>query len=114
LVLAVTAGFLARETKGLLIGEQASRLLESEVLRLAAANPSVHSANGVTTVHLAPDQVAVMLSAEFHDQATAPDIERAVEKLEQSLKAAFPQIVALFVKPQTAAVWKARASKLRP
>jgi cation diffusion facilitator family transporter len=105
-VLALTAALLARETKGLLIGEQASPGLERDVLRLAASLPTVHRANGVITVHLAPDQVAVMLSAEFEDRATAPEIERAVERLERDLKAAFPQITALFVKPQTDAAWK--------
>lgn len=111
LVLALTAAVLARETKGLLIGEQASSGLEEAVLRLAAALPTVHRANGVITVHLAPDQVAVMLSAEFHDRSTAPEIEAAVVQLERDLKTHFPQITALFVKPQTAAAWSAQSSR---
>lgn len=107
LVLAATAAFLARETKALLIGERASSRLERGILALVARAPEVHRANGVITVHLAPEQVLVALSAEFQDDLTAPEIERGVETLERRLRAAYPQIVALFVKPQTAARWVA-------
>jgi cation diffusion facilitator family transporter len=110
LVLAATAAFLARETKALLIGERAASRLERGILALVARAPEVHRANGVITVHLAPEQVLVALSAEFHDRLTAPEIERGVETLEQRLRAAYPQIVALFVKPQTAARWAAGRS----
>ncbi len=108
LVLAVTAAFLARETKALLIGEKASPALERAILKIATAAPEVQRANGVLTVHLAPDQVMVALSAEFEDRMTAPEIESGVEAIEARLRVAHPQIVSLFIKPQTAAGWAAR------
>jgi hypothetical protein len=43
-----------------------------------------------------------MLSLEFADSMGAPDIEEAVIRLENSVRAANPEIVAMFVKPQTA------------
>lgn len=112
LVLAATAAFLARETKALLIGEKASAALEQRVLALAAALPQVERANGVVTVHLAPDQVVVALSAEFKDGARAPDIEAAVERLEGQLAESLPQVTVLFVRPQTAAAWQAGLARL--
>ena len=112
LILAITAGFLARETKGLLIGEQASPKLEAAILTIAAADPAVQRANGVITVHLGPDQVVAALSAEFEDGMTAPQIEACVERIEARIKSEHSEITTLFVKPQTAQTWRGRQRRL--
>jgi cation diffusion facilitator family transporter len=100
-VLAATAALLARESKSLLIGEQADGKLNDSLLRIAASQDGVVSANGVMTVQLAPDQVVVNLSLEFADELRAPDIERVVLEIEKSVCKAHPEIVAVFIKPQT-------------
>jgi cation diffusion facilitator family transporter len=112
LLLALTAIFLARETKSLLIGEPASARLQKSVLELVAKDPAIQRANGVLTVHLAPDQIVVALSAEFKDQMRTPEIEASVERIEASLAAAHPEIRALFIKPQTAEKWLSRRQRL--
>ena len=78
LLLAMVAMILARETKGLLIGEAASPELQAAILRIAADDPIVDRANGVITVHLGPEQIVANLSVEFVDSASAPEIELAV------------------------------------
>jgi cation diffusion facilitator family transporter len=100
-VLAATAVLLARESKSLLIGEQADAKLNESLLRIAAQQPGVVHANGVMTVQLAPDQVVVNLSLEFADELRAPDIERVVLEIENSVCSAHSEIVAVFIKPQT-------------
>jgi cation diffusion facilitator family transporter len=105
-LLAVTAVILARESKGLLIGERADPELESAILRLAAEDPAILHANGVVTVHLAPDQIVATLSAEFRDNARADEIEACVERLEQRLAEHNREITVLFVKPQSAERWR--------
>jgi cation diffusion facilitator family transporter len=105
-LLAVTAAFLARESKGLLIGERASPALERAILAMANDDPAILRANGVVTVHLAPEQVVAALSAEFNDNARADDIEACVERLERRLTEERREITVLFVKPQTAKRWK--------
>src|SRR5665213_1856479 len=100
-VLAATAMLLARESKSLLIGERAHHALSESVLRIAAAEPTVARANGVLTAQLAPDQILAALSLEFADDLTATDIERAVIDIEEKVRAAHPEVVSLFVKPQT-------------
>jgi hypothetical protein len=47
-----------------------------------------------------------MLSLEFADTMLAPDIEKVVIGLEKSVRQAIPEIVALFVKPQTSKKYK--------
>jgi cation diffusion facilitator family transporter len=102
LVLAVTAAFLARETKGLLIGESADPAIVVSLLRIAREMEGVAHANGILTVHLAPQQIAVALSLEFADELKTPAIEIKVSELEERLRELHPAVIAVFVKPQTA------------
>lgn len=112
LVLAVTAAFLARESKGLLIGEEADPALQSDILAVAAADPAVAAANGVLTVQLGPRQVVAALSAEFDDRLSTSQIEAAVARLERAIRARRPEVSALFVKPQTGQTWRERRERL--
>ena len=107
-VLGTTGIVLARRTKELLLGEQADEPLRRSILSIAAQQPGIAQANGVITTYLGPNQVIAALSAEFDDAITAPQIEESVNQLEQSLKAAHPEISTLFVKPQTKATWEQR------
>lgn len=100
-VLAATASLLARESKELLIGERANEEINSSILALAASEPGVEAANGALTVHLAPDQIVVTLSLEFSDDLRTSQIEQCVEALEKRIRAAHPEVVSLFIKPQT-------------
>lgn len=102
LILAATSVFLARESKSLLMGEQAYPSIRNSILSLANAQSGCLSANGLFTVQLGPDQVVAMLSLEFSDVLLAPQIEEAVIDLEKKVREENPEIVALFVKPQTA------------
>jgi len=111
-VLAVTAFLLARETKGLLVGEPAHPSVARRILAVANTDPDLRNANGVTTMQMGPDQVVAMLSAEFEDTRTTPEIEACITRIEQAVKAQYPELVALFVKPQTPEVFHARRAAL--
>lgn len=112
LVLAGTAIFLARETKGLLMGEPASPEIQARVLEIVQADPAVYKANGVLTVHLGPHQIVIGLSADFEDTLTTPEIEACVERIEASLREAVPEITGVFVKPQTSGEWRKRRDEI--
>ena len=112
LVLTTTAAILARETKGLLIGEAADAELQASLLRIAAQDPAIERANGVLTVHLGPSQVVANLSAEFADALPAGEIELSVERIEKRVKDAHPEITTLFIKPQTAATYRDRRERI--
>ena len=108
LILGATAIFLARESKGLLIGEPASLEVQKKVLAIAQQDPAVQRANGVLTVHLGPQEIVAGLSIEFEDHLAAPEIEACVERIEARLKKEMPEITRLFVKPQTTGTWEQR------
>ena len=101
LVLAVTAAMLARESKGLLIGEPASSRVVNSIMRIARGQDGIERVNGVLTVHLSPDEVVVALSLELADPLTTPAIEQRMAALEHALRAAHPEIIAVFIKPQS-------------
>ena len=111
-VLAVTAFLLARETKGLLVGEPAHPSVANRILAVANTDPDLRNANGVTTMQMGPDQVVAMLSAEFEDDRTTPQIEACITRIERAVKQEYPELVALFVKPQTPEVYRARRAAL--
>jgi cation diffusion facilitator family transporter len=100
-VLALTAVLLARESKGLLIGERASAEIVASIEELAESQSGVSGANSIYTVHLSPEQIVVALSLEFADELRTPQIEAAVVELERRIRERHPQVVAMFVKPQT-------------
>lgn len=107
-VLAVSAWLLARETKGLLLGETADPRLRENVLNIAQQDTAVYSANGVLTEQMGAHQVIASLSLEFKDDLTSDEIEACVNRIEAQIKQLHPEIITLFVKPQTKAVWLER------
>lgn len=106
-MLGAMALILARENKELLIGERAHEAISNSILALASSQSGVEKANGALTVHLAPDQIVVTLSLEFSDSLRTPELEQCVEALERRIRAKHPEVVSLFVKPQTARTFHA-------
>ncbi len=101
LLLAVTATLLARETKDLLMGEAADPGIVAALLGLAREMDGIAHANGIVTVHMGPRQIVVALSLEFADELKTPEIEAKVIELERRLRLAFPDVIAVFVRPQS-------------
>ncbi len=100
-LLAVTAIFLAYETKALLIGEAASDMLRSGVQEIVANAESVRMINELRTMHMGPQDVLLALSLDFHDHLTAGKVEEAIYILEMAIKSRFPEITRLFIEVQS-------------
>jgi cation diffusion facilitator family transporter len=111
-VLCITSFFLARETKALLIGEPAQPHVQASLMAMAERDPAVSHANGIITAQLGPDHVLAALSAEFEDHLNTPEIEACVQRLEAQFKSAHPEVIAVFIKPQTRTVWTSRRAIL--
>lgn len=99
IVLAVTAAFLAHESKGLLIGEPAREPIRRSILGIAGDHPGVAAVGRLVTVHLAPRQIVAALDVEFADDLRASEVERVTHALERKINRQHPEIVALFVSP---------------
>jgi cation diffusion facilitator family transporter len=111
LLLGVTALVLARESKDLLIGEPANRRVRDSVIAIACAQPNIERADVIFTVHLGPEQIVAALSLEFADKLDTTQIEKTVLALEEAVQAKHPDIVAIFVKPQTSQTFQTRRER---
>lgn len=95
-ILGVTAILLARESKGLLIGERARPALGKSLSVLAAEQDGVMSARTLMTVHLAPRQVIAALELQFAPDLPAHEAAARAERLECLLAARHPEIRSVF------------------
>ena len=102
LLLAAVAVLLAREAKGLLIGESADPNLVEQIRKLLDRRREITAVNHVRTIHSAPDSVFVAVSADFQDDLTLGEGERLIEEIERELKAVLPQLSSIYIRPEKA------------
>ena len=106
---------LVRESKGLLIGEAAEPALRDGVTRIVADTDGVIGVNGLITSHLAPDEVVAAVSVDFADDLDVGRVEVMVDDMDARVRAAHPEVVALFVKPQARSSYEeARRRRVDP
>jgi cation diffusion facilitator family transporter len=101
LVMAALAVFLMIESHGLLIGESAPQELRAVVRRLAAHADRVVAVDRPVTLQLGVDSVLVGIDVAFEPEATARDIARAVEKLEEGIKRERPDVSFVYIEARS-------------
>ena len=114
MILGLVAMLLARESKGLLIGERADPgIIETirhivaahpaiiaTIRRIVAAHPAIISVNHVRTIHTAPDSIFAAISADFDDAVTMGNGETMIEAMEDQLRAAVPTLSSIYIRPE--------------
>ncbi len=100
IILSCTAMLLAYESKGLLIGEAASREVVSGIRLILSKETDILSINEILTMHMGPEDVLLNISLDFHDNISAGDVERTITQLESRIKAKYPQIARIFIEAQ--------------
>jgi len=99
-VLACVAALLAREAKGLIIGEAADPILIERLRAVLDGHPQITAVNHVRTVHTGPENVFVAVSADFVDSLSMGEAETLIEHLEQRMKAVSPSISSIYIRPE--------------
>jgi len=102
LVLAITAGLLAYECKGLLIGEAADPKVVAGIRRIIGEKAAIRAINELRTLHLGPEDILLALSVDFIDEVGSAEVEETINDLESRIKAAYPSIKRLFIEAQSA------------
>ncbi|MEA1889230.1 MAG: cation diffusion facilitator family transporter [Pseudomonadota bacterium] len=100
LILALTAVWLAYETKGLLIGESADPEVIRGIKKMALSFREIRHINEVLTMHMGPNYILVNLSVEFTNSANADDIENTVAQLDRTIKGRFPNVKRVFIEAE--------------
>lgn len=98
LLLALVAIFLAREAKGLLIGEAADPELV-DGLRRAATRDGITGIGEIMTIHNAPMQIVAAMNVDFDNRLGAGDVERIVDEIETAVQAQFPMVTRVYIRP---------------
>ncbi|RYY44136.1 MAG: cation transporter, partial [Sphingomonadales bacterium] len=99
-ILAAVALLLARDAKGLLIGERADLGMIAEIRAMLEAEVAITHVNHVRTVHSAPDRVFVAISADFADTLAMGEAEMLIERIEGKLKAKLPVLSSIYIRPE--------------
>ena len=100
IILAVTAGLLAFECKGLLTGEGASEQVITGINQIIDDCPGIKHVNEVLTLHLGAQDVLLTISLDFEDNLSSGDVEEAISALESRIKGMFPEIRRVFIEAQ--------------
>jgi cation diffusion facilitator family transporter len=101
LILGGTAAWLAYETKGLLIGESASREVVQGIREICQGIPIVENVNEILTMHMGPDFILVNISVDFNDAVAAGEVEIAIAGLDTQIKKHFPRVKRVFVEAES-------------
>lgn len=102
-ILAGAAVLLARETKGLLIGEGADPEIVQEISRVLSAHSAIDRVNEILSMHQGPDDILVNVSVEFRDGLAIGEVERHTAEIEREIKARIPGARRVFIEAQAAA-----------
>ena len=100
-ILAVTAGLLAFECKGLLTGEGASEEVVSGIKQIINESQGIKHVNEVLTLHLGPEDILLNVSLDFEDDLSSGEVEEAISALESRIKGMFPEIRRVFIEAQS-------------
>ncbi len=102
LILSLTAMLLAYESKGLLIGEAASREVIASIREIVNGKPEILAINEILTMHMGPEDVLLNISLDFHDYdyINAREVEKIITQLEIQIKKKHPEIVRIFIEAQ--------------
>ena len=100
LILGGTAVLIAQETKGLLVGEAASREVVQCIDEVVAKGEYVEHVNEILTLHMGPEFIVATISLDFVDNVPAGEIERSVQLLEAEIMRRVPEVKRVFVEAE--------------
>lgn len=99
-ILAVTAIWLAIETKGLLIGEAANPSVVREIREVAATHASVARVNEVLTMHVGPQFILANISVRFVRGLTGEQVQQTTKALDREIKQRCDNVRRIFIEAE--------------
>lgn len=114
LLLCGVATLLIFQSRKLLVGQGVDRRTAAEIHRIAQSEPAVRRAAWPHTMLLGPDEILVAIDAEFHDDASADDIADAVDRIETSVRARFPEVGRIYIESRRVSRHDARPLAVAP
>jgi cation diffusion facilitator family transporter len=100
MILTIVALFLAYETRGLLIGEQADPALVQRIRQVALEDGVVQEVGRLLTMQLSPNEILLNLEVRLDSGLAVDDAAMAISKLEARLKEEDERITRVFTEIQ--------------
>jgi divalent metal cation (Fe/Co/Zn/Cd) transporter len=101
LILGGTAIWLAYETKGLLIGESANKMVIEGIRKIILKFEGVDNINELLTMHMGPDFILVNVSIDFRNDIPAGKLEKLIADMDIQIKESFPTVKRIFVEAES-------------
>jgi divalent metal cation (Fe/Co/Zn/Cd) transporter len=95
------AVLLARESKGLLVGEAMDRGTLEQIRTLVEQDESVELANCPLSVYFGPETIILALQIEFCETLRADEISGAVDRIEHTIQQHYPAVRRIFVEAES-------------
>lgn len=99
LILIAIAILLIRESQSLLLGETAEPALLKQLTDLAQADEAVTRVATPMTAYLSPNDILVVLRAEFQPELSAEQVTKAIGRLTQTIQARHAEVKHLYIQP---------------
>lgn len=100
-LLGTVAVFLIFESKKLLIGEGADLETLQSINDILTQDDNVERFNPPFTMQLSPKEVLLNLEVDFIDRLSVNETEKAIDGLEQNIRAAHPDVKYIFVEAES-------------
>jgi cation diffusion facilitator family transporter len=105
LLLVGAALTLARETGALLVGESIGFEETGELRAIISADPAIDKVTRVLTMQMGPDEALVTASVQFRRGMKIDEVEHAIERLEQAVRAHNPAVRNLYFEAASLRSW---------
>lgn len=100
-LLGAVAILLAREARGLLLGESADREVIERISQLVSGDPAVEHARDPLTMHFGPDEILLNLDIQFRPGLSSQEIVQAVDRIENQIRKLDPRVQRIFIEADT-------------
>lgn len=113
-LLMLVAVFLVSRTKGLLVGEGVDAKTLEGLQAIARAQPEVNAIRPPLTMYLGPQDIMMALDVDFHDHLNAAEVEQAIDRLQDAIKAKYPYVRRIFVEAKAVSARGRATNPARP
>lgn len=96
-VLLGVATFLARETKGLLLGESASTNVLENIKTILKNHNDIKEFGMPKTIHFGPDHILAIMEVNFKENLSLWAVEQIIERIQQDIKKKCPKVSQVFI-----------------
>ncbi|MDO8914731.1 MAG: cation diffusion facilitator family transporter [Coriobacteriia bacterium] len=100
-ILMGVAFLLARESKGLLVGEGVEPVVLAAMRAMVAVDPQVEGVGDIRTLYFGPNDLLVNLDVAFRGDLSTADIHDAITRIEAGLKSAYPEVKRVYVEVES-------------